>query len=97
MRLIDADALPIKRLEPGKTVNSAFTVVWNSAAEVIEKAPTIDAVPVVRCAECRYSWAREANGKRKKETSRCDGTQSPCFCRIVRKDYFCPRGERRND
>lgn len=48
MRLIDADALPLKRLDPGKAVNSAFAVVWSSAAAIIEKAPTIDAAPVVR-------------------------------------------------
>lgn len=93
MRLIDADALQIKHLEPGKTVNRAYTAVWNSAASLVEAAPTIDAVPVVRCEVCRYSRIREVKG-RKKEALLCNGTQSPCFCRVVRKDYFCPRGER---
>lgn len=47
MRLIDADALIAKydrqhEGEPGK------------ARKLIEDAPTIDAVPVVRCKDCRY-------------------------------------------
>lgn len=45
MRLVDADALPIKF--DGHTVG-----VWKND---LEKAPTIDAVPVVRCGECKYS------------------------------------------
>lgn len=86
MRLIDADALPIKRLEPGKTVNSAFTVVWNSAAEIIEKAPTIDAVPVVRCADCVFY----------RETLNWDGTQYMA-CHLNTESDFCDCVQRGQD
>lgn len=44
MRLIDADTLPIKF--DGHTVS-----VWKND---IDNAPTIDAVPVVRCRDCKW-------------------------------------------
>jgi hypothetical protein len=44
MRLIDADALPSGRVE------------W----EDIIDAPTVDAVPVVRCKDCRH-WCEMQN------------------------------------
>lgn len=51
MRLIDADALK-------KQWTIASPEPYNTdAAEVIasiEEAPTVDAVPVVRCKDCRY-------------------------------------------
>lgn len=43
MRLIDADAL--MRCIPNEDITSRFAV---------DNAPTIDAVPVVRCKNCRY-------------------------------------------
>lgn len=51
-RLIDADKLGI-----GKANREVFTVPeyadgWNSAVELIENAPTVDAVEVVRCGKC---------------------------------------------
>lgn len=46
MRLIDADALMEKYDK---------TTVWDSWVE-INWAPTIDAVPVVRCKECRNRY-----------------------------------------
>lgn len=60
MRLIDADALPLDGIVERKqifidgkrrTTNICTAVVRPSA---IENAPTIDAVPVVRCAECKH-------------------------------------------
>ena len=44
MRLIDADALMDKYHK---------TAVWDSWLE-INSAPTIDAVPVVRCKDCKH-------------------------------------------
>ena len=42
MRLIDADALD-------------WWYKWRPIRRVIDDAPTVDAVPVVRCRECKYS------------------------------------------
>lgn len=54
MRLIDADAL---RSEFGVSDSAII------AKETIDDAPTIDAVPVVRCQECRYYPTAKVNEK----------------------------------
>ena len=52
MRLIDADALGVGRCSKD-LLPAAYCAGWNGLIELIEKAPTIDAVPVVRCRECK--------------------------------------------
>ena len=52
MRLIDADALGVGRCSKD-ILPAAYCAGWNGLIELIEKAPTIDAVPVVRCRECK--------------------------------------------
>lgn len=61
--------------------------------EAIKKAPAIDAVPVVRCKDCKhYGWEQEY----------CHG-RTQHFCKlhkglvVVGKDTFCSYGERRCD
>lgn len=58
MRLIDVDALPRhEQLEPmgnGKYEN--IEVVYG---DDIDNAPTIDAVPVVRCKDCKQLYCYE--------------------------------------
>ena len=87
MRLIDADALHRKV----KTETNPYgkpTIDYDSGVKVlgwIGKAPTIDAVPVVRCRECKHCDP---------ENYHCDhpmGTAAP----LKRKpDDFCSYGER---
>ena len=48
MRLIDADALKEKRIFYHENWQMVITV------DEIDDAPTIDAVPVVRCVDCKY-------------------------------------------
>ena len=84
MRLIDADAL--------KTIRSIQSADYNSIETIqhwIDNAPTIDAVPVVRCKDCKC-WTEWANG-----TGSCNrftldwiGTDA---------DGFCSMGERKDD
>ena len=52
-RLIDADALGVGRCSKD-ILPDAYCAGWNGLIELIEKAPTIDAVPVVRCRECKH-------------------------------------------
>lgn len=74
MRLIDADLAPIFLNE--------------TDCEQIMRMPTVDAVPVVRCKDCRY----------------CDYKSNVigCACfrggflRNTRENDFCSYGERRN-
>lgn len=54
MRLIDADALePHEQLEP--MGNGQYEYVEVVYKDDIDNVPTIDAVPVVRCRDCRYA------------------------------------------
>lgn len=46
MRLIDADALHMRRADPESCIRSEYVCGWNTAVAAIEAAPTIDAVPV---------------------------------------------------
>ena len=88
MRLIDADALHRKV----KTETNPYgkpTIDYDSGVKVlgwIDKAPTIDAVSVVRCLECKHCDP---------ENNHCDhhmGTAAP----LRRKpDDFCSYGERK--
>lgn len=80
MRLIDADALLAEYDrqhdgEPGK------------ARKLIEDAPAVDAVEVVRCKDCRHITVE----------------RGLCFCNVWEKfngmgyEGFCNYGERRSD
>ena len=96
MRLIDADRLnkPIYAEEDNITgsgmsydeicgYNDGIDIAWNK----IDQAPTIDAVPVVRCKDCI----------RRYDTDECP----MCFliegkyCEYTNENGFCDRGERR--
>lgn len=84
MRLIDADAL-LERAVP----HGWSTPLWVSDI-VIEDAPTIDAVEVVRCRDCEwyktnYLW----NGKERKVC----GIEP--FEPIRQEEDYCAYGERR--
>ena len=85
MKLIDADALGVGRCSKD-ILPAAYCAGWNSLIELIEKAPTIDAVPVVRCRDCKHCDP---------ENYHCDhpmGTAAP----LRRKpDDFCSYGERK--
>lgn len=47
MRLIDADALDMF-----ERLNSYYGDAWRDAQKEIDEAPTVDAVPVIRCKDC---------------------------------------------
>ena len=82
MRLIDADALlRHKRKMSGADFGGEF---WDEAvlASDIKNAPTVDAVPVVRCKDCvvphnKYTGCPELNGL------------------VTPPDFYCPFGERK--
>lgn len=56
MRLIDADALkPLLReycVDGDEVVMKWYDIM--GVDEVVDRAPTVDAVPVVRCKDCKY-------------------------------------------
>lgn len=52
MRLIDADALGVGRCSRD-VLPADYCAGWNGLIRLLEKAPTVDAVEVVRCRDCR--------------------------------------------
>jgi hypothetical protein len=61
MRLIDADALDDEmyhksfEVDDGRNVwNSGLWIRYKIFEEAIRDAPTVDAVPVIRCKDCKY-------------------------------------------
>lgn len=90
-RLIDANAL----LERMNVVTADDTCPLHIAAEIdqeIALSPTVDAVEVVRCKDCKH-W--------EKETGSC--TEHPTYYDhgmawyIYDEDDFCSQGERRTE
>lgn len=88
MRLIDADALPYSRVRiyhgednTGKPIVGGCNAVVMSVA--IKDAPTIDAVPVVRCRDCK---------EYEQDCGYCD------YWEVDRNfDDYCSRGVRKMD
>ena len=60
MRLIDVDELGVGRCSKD-VLPAAYCAGWNGLLGLIEKAPTVDAVPVVRCEDCKHLrvWNRK--------------------------------------
>lgn len=63
MRLVDADSiksakyhdLPYTHIHPVGVDVQAYEMGWNDALDAVaDSAPTVDAVPVVRCKDCKY-------------------------------------------
>ena len=86
MRLINVDDLGVVRCSKD-VLPAAYCAGWNGLLGLIEKAPTIDAVPVVRCKYCI----------RRYDTDECP------MCFLIEGKYyeytnengFCDRGERK--
>ena len=87
MRMIDADALGVGRCSKD-ILPDAYCAGWNGLIELIEKAPTIDAVPVVRCQECKHCDP---------ENYHCDHPMSTAAPLRRKPDDFCSYGERKGN
>lgn len=60
MRLIDVDDLGVGRCSRD-VVPAVYCAGWNGLLGLIEKAPTVDAVVVTRCKDCKHlcMWNRK--------------------------------------
>ena len=90
MRLIDADALP---------KYTGYALSADDVAMAVENAPTIDAVPVVRCKDCRW-WDKTDNGFgycHAEKHCHISAHWEISIFRTYRGDHFCADGERRED
>ena len=89
MRLIDADDLKKTwykehNIEPGES--GAMFVGNNEVPKFIDRARTIDAVPVVRCKDCRW-----------RNTIGCDAYVAAQSVYACEDDGFCKWAERKKD
>ena len=95
MTLIDADALQCILLPITTALEHEYGSLGGAVSgcmKHIDNAPTIDAVPVVRCRECKHHyWEQEP----------CHG-KTVHYCKLphmrgveVFKEFFCYYGERK--
>lgn len=88
MRLIEADAL-----KKAFRTNEGADVLGHSVRKllktdaIIDAMPTIDAVEVVRCKDCKH---------RDPENNHCDHVSGTMIYFPRKPDDFCSYGERRN-
>lgn len=96
MRLIDADALK-EKLPPvfieASCRDCPVVRGFVGLGNLINDAPTVDAVPVVRCGECKNydvetTWCKIHS---------CFINRNGDFCMIVANAHYCSYGERRED
>ena len=84
-RLIDANELRTQFDDIPPYIGLAGSLVQ----QYIDKAPTVDAVEVVRCAKCKHWNPRyEAIGMCMKHNS---------IVTFTKPDFYCAWGERKND
>ena len=84
MRLIDAVAL-LEKCYFGLSGDKC-EVEWVDVKSMIENAPTVDAVEVVRCKDCKWHVA-------------VDQPRCKCYCDLHKRSFpahfYCADGERR--
>ena len=103
MRLIDADALiskiekryigaciQVKTRRSGKGVQRGIALGMNRARNEISEQPTIDAVPVVRCKDCKHTVLPHFYPDLDADTHRVCNMMG----RVVPCDGFCYKGKK---
>lgn len=84
MRLIDADALK-DLLKEYCVDGDSIVQTWYCTMGIddcIDNAPTVDAIPIVRCADCKYSGAWFGH------TMKCKK-----FHQLFDESFYCTFGE----
>lgn len=98
-RLIDAEQLPkmfdeeykktMQLVKDGERHLDNLAEGFAEAIHIVKYiAPTVDAVPVVRCRECKYSY---------EDLDGLTCSHGPCVDCPVPDDFFCSFGERRTE
>ena len=92
-RLIDLSTIGVGARNPNVFIDRERALGWNDLLEILEKAPTVDAVEVVRCRECkRWNPDLDSYGKD-------DGPKGKCMksFEVTLDDDFCSYGERKDN
>ena len=87
MRLIDAEKLLLEAKEANQFIPYEYASGWNDMLLNVIKAEQIDAVPVVRCRECKYRFKNNGHDK-----SGCPIIDANIW---MDDDDFCSHGERK--
>lgn len=87
MELIDRAALGVGRCDPEVMRERAYAAGWNGLLGILNNAPTIDAVPVVRCRNCKHWLPRQG----------CSGCHHRSGLWEPQEDDYCSLGERKED
>ena len=101
MRLIDADALmeTLEKLQRNADkcipVERGIWMGFNYALTEIKGSPTVDAVEVVRCEECKHSYHTLVGNSESDYRVIC--ACSELDDREVDPDWYCADGERREE
>ena len=97
MRLIDADDLKTKIMigapdfmNGGSSITKAFIMAMLGSRAA---TPTIDAVPVVRCKDCKYC-TEAADKKWRQDFEKSIYECNHMNLNFVEPDWFCADGER---
>lgn len=108
MRLIDVDSiksakyhdLSYTHIHPVGVDIQAYEMGWNDALDaVVESAPSVDAVEVVRCKDCKH----KPSGTGVNHDIEFLDEICPCQCEdywyswMPQDNFFCAWGERRED
>lgn len=95
-RLIDADVMRDDWLENGE---NEYVYDTNAVLNSIDSQPTVDAVEVVRCLDCKHSTLPSLVTQRYgvPGTLTCHNHNSPCYKRNVKCEGYCPYGERKEE
>lgn len=96
MRLIDGEEL--ERLF-NEQIERGATDAFDAFDDALQDTPTVDAVVVVRCKDCKHSTLPSELTQRygKPGTLTCHNMHAPSNRRNVGGDDFCSYGERKDD
>ena len=86
-RYIDADALTDEFEWCKQQATECNRKEWDEIITRVSKQPTLDAVPVVRCGECKHCFVDGDNVR----FNVCELTHN----RVQSDDWFCADGERK--
>lgn len=89
-RLIDAkiaEEIIWKRSEEMRDSEPKLSGALAAAIGFLDKCPTVDAVPIVRCGKCKYLYIKDL----------CTGACSHNMCGVVSPNDFCSYGVRKDD
>lgn len=99
MRLIDADqTASIENLDQYSDLAAALGDV-QTVRDILSDAPTIDAVPVVRCRECKHyhadtGWCNQLSYFQNSDGEPCSPAESMEW-KMFMEDDFCSYGQRK--